>query len=86
MLLDFFQVSDGQMVRAHKLVLSACSPMFRTMLKKNDHPNPMVFLHGVRYNDIKAILNFMYRGEVNVNQVTELKFFYDFQFLQTILI
>jgi hypothetical protein len=56
------------------------------MLKKNDHPNPMVFLHGVRYNDIKAILNFMYRGEVNVNQVTELKFFYDFQFLQTILI
>jgi hypothetical protein len=28
----------------------------------------------------------MYRGEVNVNQVTELKFFYDFQFLQTILI
>ena len=60
--------------------------MFRTMLKKNDHPNPMVFLHGVRYNDIKAILDFMYRGEVNVNQVTELKFFYDFQFLQTILI
>ena len=64
----FFQVSDGQLVRAHKLVLSACSPMFRTMLKKNDHPKPIIYLHGVRYTDIKAILNFMYRGEVNINQ------------------
>ena len=38
------------------------------MLKKNDHPKPIIFLHGVRYSDIKAILNFMYRGEVNINQ------------------
>ena len=38
------------------------------MLKKNTHPQPMIFLHGVRYSDITAILNFMYHGEVNVNQ------------------
>ena len=66
--LDVTLVSDGQTVRAHKLVLSACSPLFRAMLKKNAHPQPMIFLHGVRYADISAILNFMYHGEVNVNQ------------------
>ena len=66
--LDVTLVSDGQAVKAHKLVLSSCSPLFRTMLKKNSHPQPMIFLHGVRYADIVAILNFMYHGEVNVNQ------------------
>ena len=46
--LDVTLVSDGQIVRAHKLVLSACSPLFKSMLKKNMHPVPMIFLHGIR--------------------------------------
>ena len=37
-LLDVTLVSDGQTVRAHKLVLSACSPLFKTMLKKKYSP------------------------------------------------
>jgi hypothetical protein len=66
--LDCTLVADGQAIKAHKLVLSSCSPLFRAMLKKNSHPQPMVFLHGVRFVDVAAILNFMYHGEVNVNQ------------------
>jgi len=66
--LDVTLVCDGDMVRAHKLVLSACSPLFRVMLKKNSHPQPMIFLRGIRFPDMVAILNFMYHGEVNVNQ------------------
>ncbi len=66
--LDVTLVSDGRSLKAHKLVLSACSPLFRAMLRKNAHPEPMIFLHGVRYSDVAAILNFMYHGEVNVNQ------------------
>merc|ERR1719225_2467783 len=61
-------VCDGDIVRAHKLVLSACSHLIRIMLKKNSHPQPMIFLRGIRFPDMVAILNFMYRGEVNVNQ------------------
>jgi len=66
--LDVTLVCDGDIVRAHKLVLSACSPLFRVMLKKNSHPQPMIFLRGIRFPDMVAILNFMYHGEVNVNQ------------------
>jgi len=66
--LDVTLVCDGDIVRAHKLVLSACSPLFRIMLKKNSHPQPMIFLRGIRFPDMVAILNFMYHGEVNVNQ------------------
>ena len=52
----FVQVCDGKMVRAHKLVLSACSPMFKSMLKNDDHPKPIIYLYGVRFSDIKVLL------------------------------
>ena len=33
------------------------------------HPQPVIFLHGVkRHSDVAAVLNFMYRGEVNVGE------------------
>jgi hypothetical protein len=70
-MLDVTIISGGETFKAHKLVLSACSPMFKTMLQKTKtHPvvQPIVFLHGVRNCDIAAILDFMYNGEVSINQ------------------
>ena len=69
-----YMVTTGNIMlsfRAHKLVLSSCSPLFRQMLKKNTHPSPIVFLHGIRFADLSAILNFMYHGEVNVGQASD---------------
>jgi len=68
---DFFDVTiacDDDQVEAHKVILSACSPFFRTILKKNKHQHPFVYLKGVRYTDLLSVLNFMYHGEVNVAQ------------------
>jgi len=70
-MLDVTIVSDGRTFKAHKLVLSACSPVFKAMLKKDRNQpflQPFIFLHGVNYEDIQAILDFMYNGEVSVNQ------------------
>ena len=70
-MLDVMIVSGGRTFKAHKLVLSACSPMFKSMLKKTrSQPflQPFIFLHGVKHEDIEAILDFMYNGEVSVNQ------------------
>ena len=71
-MLDVSLVAEGQTFRAHKLVLSACSPVFKSMLKRPSHDQaltqPFVFLHNVRREDIEAILEFMYNGEVSVNQ------------------
>merc|ERR1712240_764192 len=47
---------------------SACSPFFRTVLKQNPHEHPLLYLKGVQFNDLQAVLNFMYHGEVNVAQ------------------
>jgi len=55
-------------LKAHKLILSACSPFFRTILRQNHHQHPLLYLKGVEYSDLQAVLDFMYHGEVNVAQ------------------
>ena len=68
---DFFDVTlacEDDQINAHKLILSACSPFFRTILRRNKHEHPLLFLRGVKYKDLVSILNFMYHGEVNVAQ------------------
>merc|ERR1719430_2394797 len=68
---DFFDVTlacGDEQIKAHKVILSACSPFFKNILKRNSHPNPLLYLKGVKYSDLQAVLNFMYHGEVNVAQ------------------
>jgi hypothetical protein len=69
---DFFDVTlaceDSDQLQAHKVILSACSPFFRTVLRRNRHDHPLLYLKGVKYLDLVAVLNFMYHGEVNVAQ------------------
>ena len=59
---------DGQQVEAHKVVLLASSPFFQNILKKNKHPHPIIYMRGVRSEDLKAMLDFFYHGEANVCQ------------------
>ena len=68
---DFFDCTlscGSRQIQAHKLILSACSPFFRSILKQNPHQHPLLYLKGVQFTDLQAILNFMYHGEVNVAQ------------------
>jgi len=68
---DFFDVTlacDDSQVQAHKVILSACSPFFRNVLRRNPHQHPLLYLKGVKYTELLSVLNFMYMGEVNVAQ------------------
>eukprot|EP00092_Neocalanus_flemingeri_P020463 GFUD01022168.1.p1 GENE.GFUD01022168.1~~GFUD01022168.1.p1 ORF type:complete len:334 (-),score=101.02 GFUD01022168.1:6-1007(-) len=68
---DFFDCTlscGSRQIQAHKLILSACSPFFRSILKQNPHQHPLLYLKGVSFRDMEAVLNFMYHGEVNVAQ------------------
>ncbi|KAF6214987.1 hypothetical protein GE061_009735 [Apolygus lucorum] len=68
---DFVDVTlacDGCSFTAHKVVLSACSPYFRTLLKANPCQHPIVILRDVREQDMEALLRFMYNGEVHIGQ------------------
>jgi hypothetical protein len=68
---DFFDVTlacDDSQVQAHKVILSACSPFFRNILRRNPHQHPLLYLKGVKYTELQSVLNFMYLGEVSVAQ------------------
>jgi len=68
---DFFDCTlscGSRQIQAHKLILSACSPFFRSILRQNPHQHPLLYLKGVEFTDLQAVLNFMYHGEVNVAQ------------------
>ncbi|XP_061710490.1 protein tramtrack, alpha isoform-like isoform X3 [Cydia pomonella] len=59
---------DGQLLKAHKMVLSACSPYFQALFVNHQEKHPIVILKDVPYSDMKSLLDFMYRGEVSVDQ------------------
>jgi len=68
---EFFDITiacEDEQLQAHKVILSACSPFFKTVLRRNQHQHPLLYLKGVSYRDMEAVLNFMYHGEVNVAQ------------------
>lgn len=65
-LADVTLTCEGISIKAHKFILSACSPYFRTIFKENPCSHPIVILKDVAYVDLIAIVNFMYHGEVMV--------------------
>ncbi|XP_077555470.1 uncharacterized protein LOC144169907 isoform X8 [Haemaphysalis longicornis] len=67
-LVDVTLACEGLSLKAHKMVLSACSPFFQALFVENPCKHPIVILKDMRYMDLKAIVEFMYRGEVNVSQ------------------
>lgn len=50
------------------MVLSACSPYFQALFVNHPEKHPIVILKDVPYADMKSLLDFMYRGEVSVDQ------------------
>ena len=66
-LFDVTLVSDDQVaVSAHKLILSASSSFFKSILKKNVHSHPLIYLSGVHSTNLLRVLDYMYEGEVKL--------------------
>ena len=59
---------DGQQIQAHKVILAACSPLFKNLLQRSKHPHPLIYLRGIKSVDLVAIVDFLYCGEANVYQ------------------
>ena len=59
---------DGKQLEAHKVILAASSPFFQNLLGKSKHAHPIVYLKGMKSEELVAMLDFLYYGEANVYQ------------------
>ena len=59
---------EDRHIQAHKVIISACSPFFKSMLLKQrsaQHP-VLIMPDSVRFEDLISMIDFMYHGEVSV--------------------
>merc|ERR1712129_634623 len=59
---------DGHQVEAHKVVLASSSPFFLNLLRRNKHQHPLIYMRGLKSEDLVAMIDFLYFGEANVCQ------------------
>ena len=59
---------DKSKFKAHKFVLNACSPVFKTIINELPEKDPVIYLRGVCASEIKSILQFMYLGKATFYQ------------------
>lgn len=59
---------DGTLIKAHKMVLSASSPYFEKIFADTPCPHPVIIVKDIAPLELKQIVEFMYKGEINVHQ------------------
>jgi len=70
LLTDVTLATSDQTFPAHKLVLSVCSSFFRDLFSKPEMNmnQSVVYLKDVSSRQLEMLLNYMYRGEINVEE------------------
>ncbi|XP_065363614.1 protein tramtrack, beta isoform isoform X2 [Calliphora vicina] len=64
---DVTLACEGQLIRAHRVVLCACSTFFDTVLTNYaSERDPIIIMKDITFADIKCLIEFMYKGEINV--------------------
>ena len=67
--LDVTLACGEDQIKAHRLIISACSPLLRKIVTRTAaQANPFIYLKGIKFEDLLACLQFMYQGEVSVAQ------------------
>ena len=76
---DFSDVTlvteDERQFTAHKVVLITGSQLFRNLFTAAAHPSPLLFLPGVRSEQLKLFLEFLYIGECQLPEQDLKEFF-----------
>lgn len=65
--------SGGQTIRAHQVILATFSPYFRAIFEAQPFTNnpcqyPVIVIKDLAFSELRAILEFIYRGEVSISR------------------
>ena len=67
-LFDVTLACDDEQIQAHKVILSAGSSFFQSIIRRNPHTHPLIYLKGVKLHHLASLLDFMYLGITKVAQ------------------
>ena len=59
---------DKKQIKAHKNILSLCSPFFQDILHKQNTSNPLIYMKGILSSELESIIQFIYLGETTFNE------------------
>ena len=59
---------DGEQVEAHKFILAASSPFFHNLFRRNKHAHPLIYMRGMKSEDLSSVVDFLYYGQANIYQ------------------
>ena len=59
---------DNQQIEVHRIILTACSPFFSSVLEMSKHSHPIIYMKGFKAAVLVAVVDFIYHGEVNIYQ------------------
>ena len=59
---------DGKQIGAHRVVLAASSDFFQKLFARTKHSHPMIYLRGMKSEDLAPIIDFVYFGEAKIYQ------------------
>ena len=58
---------DNKQSKAHRTILSACSPVLKNILQMNSNDSHcMIYLKGIQHLEVESILQFIYHGEAKL--------------------
>ena len=61
---NFYDVTliseDQKQFQLHKVVLAACSDFFKSILKNNNHSNPLIYLSGINSKNLQFVMDYIY--------------------------
>lgn len=60
--------AEGKYLNVHKVLLSVRSPYFSKLLGEHRDKHPIFFMKDVAFEELKGIVEYMYKGKVNIMQ------------------
>ena len=70
---DFVDVTlataDNKTINCHKMILSLSSSFFKTILRRNQHSHPLIYLKDIEHKYLLSIIEFVYTGQCEVESI-----------------
>ncbi|KAF5286566.1 hypothetical protein FQA39_LY16249 [Lamprigera yunnana] len=66
---DVTVMAEGKTLKCHRMILSSCSSYFEDILSEiSPMQHPVIILKGIPFWILRSLIDFMYAGEVNIDQ------------------